>query len=145
VGTANHAVRSELLIPSTTPTSTVRSTDRAPGGDPGPVPWASASRRTPAWSSSPVAPSSTEPRSTESTVIRASPGSPSSTYQVLQELPAQGSARAHSPSGKVFGDYKTLKLQWQIDADTVNFQGEDGEDVRMAYFDLKLVQIEGDS
>merc|ERR1712132_13925 len=36
------------------------------------------------------------------------------------------------------------KLRWQNDADTVNFQCESGEDDRIADFELKLMQIEGE-
>lgn len=49
--------------------------------------------------------------------------------------------------GKVFkmcGPSDSLKLQWQNDADTVNFQYESGEDDRIADFDLKLMQIESE-
>merc|ERR1712146_653282 len=37
-----------------------------------------------------------------------------------------------------------LKLRWQNDADTVNFQCESGEDDRIADFELKLMQIESE-
>merc|ERR1712066_460542 len=49
--------------------------------------------------------------------------------------------------GKIFkmcGPADSLKLRWQNDADTVNFQCEcNGED-RIADFDLKLMQIESE-
>merc|ERR1712217_731826 len=47
--------------------------------------------------------------------------------------------------GKIFkmcGPADSLKLRWQNDADTVNFQCESGEDDRIADFELKLMQIE---
>merc|ERR1712193_445928 len=47
--------------------------------------------------------------------------------------------------GKIFkmcGPTDSLKLRWQNDADTVNFQRESGEDDRIA--DLKLMQIESE-
>jgi len=49
--------------------------------------------------------------------------------------------------GKIFkmcGPTDSLKLKWQNDADTVNFQCESGEDDRIADFDLKLMQIESE-
>mmetsp|Transcript_103579 Transcript_103579/g.298299 ORF Transcript_103579/g.298299 Transcript_103579/m.298299 type:complete len:260 (-) Transcript_103579:212-991(-) len=45
---------------------------------------------------------------------------------------------------KMCGPSEALKLQWQADADTVNFQCEGGEDDRIADFDLKLMQIESE-
>jgi len=45
--------------------------------------------------------------------------------------------------GKIFkmcGPTDSLKLRWQNDADTVNFQCESGEDDRIADFELKLMQ-----
>merc|ERR1712076_349020 len=38
----------------------------------------------------------------------------------------------------------SLKLRWQNDADTVNFQCESGQDDRIADFELKLMQIESE-
>merc|ERR1711907_610324 len=38
----------------------------------------------------------------------------------------------------------SLKLKWQNDADTLNFQCEHGEDDRIADFDLKLMEIESE-
>merc|ERR1711998_688788 len=49
--------------------------------------------------------------------------------------------------GKIFkmcGPYDSLKLRAQNDADTVNFQCETREEDRIAYFDLKLMQIESE-
>merc|ERR1711953_336698 len=49
--------------------------------------------------------------------------------------------------GKVFkmcGGSDSLKLRWQNDADTVNFQCESSEEDRIADFDLKLMQIESE-
>merc|ERR1712151_806530 len=49
--------------------------------------------------------------------------------------------------GKIFkmcGPSDSLKLRWQNDADTVNFQCESGEEDRIADFDLKLMQIEAE-
>merc|ERR1712124_87806 len=49
--------------------------------------------------------------------------------------------------GKIFkmcGPTDSLKLRWQNDADTVNFQCESGEDDRIADFELKLMQIESE-
>merc|ERR1712118_131498 len=49
--------------------------------------------------------------------------------------------------GKIFkmcGPSDSLKLRWQNDADTLNFQCESGEDDRIADFDLKLMQIESE-
>merc|ERR1712115_197940 len=49
--------------------------------------------------------------------------------------------------GKIFkmcGPADSLKLRWQNDADTVNFQCESGEDDRIADFELKLMQIESE-
>jgi proliferating cell nuclear antigen len=46
--------------------------------------------------------------------------------------------------GKIFkmcGPTDSLKLRWQNDADTVNFQCESGQDDRIADFELKLMQI----
>jgi len=45
---------------------------------------------------------------------------------------------------KMCGPADSLKLRWQNDADTVNFQCESGEDDRIADFELKLMQIEGE-
>merc|ERR1712066_415796 len=42
---------------------------------------------------------------------------------------------------KMCGTSDSLKLRWQNDADTVNFQCESGEEDRIADFDLKLMQI----
>merc|ERR1712205_276928 len=47
--------------------------------------------------------------------------------------------------GKIFkmcGPTDSLKLRWQNDADTVNFQCESGQDDRIADFTLKLMQME---
>merc|ERR1711933_319957 len=38
----------------------------------------------------------------------------------------------------------SLKLRWQNDADTLNFQCENNEDDRISDFDLKLMQIESE-
>merc|ERR1712186_85235 len=49
--------------------------------------------------------------------------------------------------GKIFkmcGPNDSLKLRWQNDADTVNFQCESSEEDRIADFDLKLMQIESE-
>jgi proliferating cell nuclear antigen len=49
--------------------------------------------------------------------------------------------------GKIFkmcGPNDSLKLRWQNDADTLNFQCESGDDDRIADFDLKLMQIESE-
>merc|ERR1712057_19507 len=49
--------------------------------------------------------------------------------------------------GKIFkmcGPTDSLKLKWQNEADTVNFQCESGEDDRIADFELKLMQIESE-
>merc|ERR1711948_121285 len=49
--------------------------------------------------------------------------------------------------GKIFkmcGGSDSLKLRWQNDADTVNFQCESSEEDRIADFDLKLMQIESE-
>jgi proliferating cell nuclear antigen len=49
--------------------------------------------------------------------------------------------------GKIFkmcGPTDSLKLRWQNDADTVNFQCESGQDDRIADFELKLMQIESE-
>merc|ERR1712060_156897 len=49
--------------------------------------------------------------------------------------------------GKIFkmcGSSDSLKLRWQNDADTVNFQCESSEEDRIADFDLKLMQIESE-
>merc|ERR1712190_167943 len=45
---------------------------------------------------------------------------------------------------KMCGQTDSLKLKWQNDADTVNFQCESGEDDRIADFELKLMQIESE-
>merc|ERR1711879_1089639 len=45
---------------------------------------------------------------------------------------------------KMCGPSDSLKLRWQNDADTLNFQCESGEDDRIADFDLKLMQIESE-
>merc|ERR1712137_503983 len=45
---------------------------------------------------------------------------------------------------KICGPNDSLKLKWQNDADTVNFQCENNEDDRIADFDLKLMQIESE-
>merc|ERR1719331_2619711 len=49
--------------------------------------------------------------------------------------------------GKIFkmcGTQDSLRLRWQNDADTLNFQCESSEDDRIADFDLKLMQIESE-
>merc|ERR1711896_37646 len=49
--------------------------------------------------------------------------------------------------GKIFkmcGPTDSLKLRYQNEADTVNFQCESGEDDRIADFELKLMQIESE-
>merc|ERR1711972_162052 len=49
--------------------------------------------------------------------------------------------------GKIFkmcGPNDSLRLRWQNDADTVNFQCESSEEDRIADFDLKLMQIESE-
>merc|ERR1712061_784313 len=49
--------------------------------------------------------------------------------------------------GKIFkmcGPNDSLRLRWQNDADTVNFQCESSEEDRIADFDLKLIQIESE-
>merc|ERR1712125_287211 len=49
--------------------------------------------------------------------------------------------------GKIFklcGANDSLKLRWQNDADTLNFQCESSDDDRIADFDLKLMQIESE-
>merc|ERR1711934_682008 len=49
--------------------------------------------------------------------------------------------------GKIFkmcGPTDSLKLRWQNDADTVNFQCESGQDDRISDFELKLMQIESE-
>merc|ERR1712093_247435 len=45
---------------------------------------------------------------------------------------------------KICGPNDSLKLKWQHDADTLNFQCENSEDDRIADFDLKLMQIESE-
>merc|ERR1712066_911262 len=45
---------------------------------------------------------------------------------------------------KMCGPNDSLKLRWQNDADTVNFQCENSEDDRIADFDLKSMQIESE-
>merc|ERR1712217_348591 len=45
---------------------------------------------------------------------------------------------------KICGPSDSLKLKWQNDADTINFQCENNEDDRIADFDLKLMQIESE-
>merc|ERR1711877_106166 len=45
---------------------------------------------------------------------------------------------------KMGGPSDSLKLKWQNDADTINFQCENNEDDRIADFDLKLMQIESE-
>merc|ERR1712004_556101 len=45
---------------------------------------------------------------------------------------------------KMCGPSDSLKLRWQNDADSVNFQCESGDDDRIADFDLKLMQIESE-
>merc|ERR1712187_856143 len=42
---------------------------------------------------------------------------------------------------KICGPNDSLKLKWQNDADTLNFQCENSEDDRIADFDLKLMQM----
>merc|ERR1712048_1051069 len=44
----------------------------------------------------------------------------------------------------ICGPNDSLKLKWQNDADTLNFQCENSEDDRIADFDLKLMQIESE-
>merc|ERR1712072_1684924 len=49
--------------------------------------------------------------------------------------------------GKIFkmcGPNDSLKLRWQNDADTLNFQCESSDDDRIADFDLKLMQTESE-
>merc|ERR1712066_973788 len=46
--------------------------------------------------------------------------------------------------GKMCGPNDSLRLRWQNDADTVNFQCESSEEDRIADFDLKLMQIESE-
>merc|ERR1712014_197606 len=49
--------------------------------------------------------------------------------------------------GKIFkmcGPNDSLKLAYQNDADTLNFQCESSDDDRIADFDLKLMQIESE-
>merc|ERR1712110_621619 len=45
---------------------------------------------------------------------------------------------------KMCGPNDSLRLRWQNDADTVNFQCESSEEDRIADFDLKLMQIESE-
>merc|ERR1712141_609596 len=45
---------------------------------------------------------------------------------------------------KMCGPADSLKLRWQNDADTVNFQCDSGENDRISDFDLKLMQIESE-
>merc|ERR1712060_408165 len=45
---------------------------------------------------------------------------------------------------KICGPSDSLKLKWQNDVDTINFQCENNEDDRIADFDLKLMQIESE-
>merc|ERR1712151_1087368 len=45
---------------------------------------------------------------------------------------------------KICGPNDSLKLKWQNDGDTLNFQCENSEDDRIADFDLKLMQIESE-
>merc|ERR1712190_392354 len=45
---------------------------------------------------------------------------------------------------KMCGPNDSLKLRWQNDAASVNFQCESGDDDRIADFDLKLMQIESE-
>merc|ERR1712167_323650 len=45
---------------------------------------------------------------------------------------------------KMCGPTDSLKLRYQNEADTVNFQCESGEDDRIADFELKLMQIESE-
>eukprot|EP00927_Polykrikos_kofoidii_P001643 TRINITY_DN10626_c0_g5_i1.p1 TRINITY_DN10626_c0_g5~~TRINITY_DN10626_c0_g5_i1.p1 ORF type:complete len:279 (-),score=59.26 TRINITY_DN10626_c0_g5_i1:98-817(-) len=42
---------------------------------------------------------------------------------------------------KMCGPSDSMKLRWQNDADTLNFQCENGDDDRITDFDLKLMQI----
>jgi len=45
---------------------------------------------------------------------------------------------------KICGQNDSLKLKWENDADTLNFQCESNADDRIADFDLKLMQIESE-
>merc|ERR1711988_22376 len=45
---------------------------------------------------------------------------------------------------KICGPNDSLKLRWNNEADTLNFQCENSEDDRIADFDLKLMQIESE-
>merc|ERR1712107_659619 len=45
---------------------------------------------------------------------------------------------------KICGPNDSLKLKWENDADTLNFQCENSQDDRIADFDLKLMQIESE-
>merc|ERR1712014_410459 len=45
---------------------------------------------------------------------------------------------------KMCGPNDSLKLRYQNDADTLNFQCESSDDDRIADFDLKLMQIESE-
>merc|ERR1712050_365935 len=45
---------------------------------------------------------------------------------------------------KMCGPNDSLKVRWQNDADTVNFQCESSEEDRIADFDLKLMEIESE-
>merc|ERR1739845_335998 len=45
---------------------------------------------------------------------------------------------------KMCGPNDSLKLKWQNDADTLNFQCESSDEDRIADFDLKLMQIESE-
>jgi len=45
---------------------------------------------------------------------------------------------------KICGSNDSLKLKWENDADTINFQCENSQDDRIADFDLKLMQIESE-
>merc|ERR1712014_217012 len=45
---------------------------------------------------------------------------------------------------KMCGSTDSLKLRYQNDADTLNFQCESSDDDRIADFDLKLMQIESE-
>jgi len=45
---------------------------------------------------------------------------------------------------KICGPSDSLKLKWENDADTLNFQCENSQDDRIADFDLKLMQIESE-
>merc|ERR1712048_751698 len=45
---------------------------------------------------------------------------------------------------KMCGQTDSLKLRWNNEADTVNFQCESNEEDRIADFDLKLMQIESE-